>query len=109
VKLEESKKLFDSSEGGRMTKQELIDRVAQTRKISQTAAKTTVDLIFDGIADELATGGKVEIRGFGSFRVREYQGYTGRNPRFGNFVEVKPKKSPFFRAGKELRERLNSS
>ena len=92
-----------------MTKQQLIDRVAQIRKISKTAAKTTVDLIFDGIAEELAKGGRVESRGFGSFSAREYKGYTGRNPRWGNTVEVKPKKSPFFRAGKELKKRLESN
>ncbi len=92
-----------------MTKQQLVDRVAQIRKISKTAAKTAVDLIFEGMAEELVRGSNVEIRGFGSFRVREYKGYTGRNPRWGNTVEVKPKKSPFFRAGKELKERLKSS
>jgi integration host factor subunit beta len=92
-----------------MTKQQLVDLVAQRKKISKTAAKTTVDLIFDGIAEELAKGGRVEIRGFGSFSAREYKGYTGRNPRWGNTVEIKPKKSPFFRAGKELKERVASS
>ena len=92
-----------------MTKQQLIDRVAQIRKISKKTAKTAVDLVFDGMTEELAEGGRVEIRGFGSFCVREYKGYTGRNPRMGNIVEVKPKKLPFFRAGKELKERLKSS
>ena len=92
-----------------MTKQQLIDLVAQRRKISKTATKAAVDLVFNGMAEELAKGGKVEIRGFGSFSVREYKGYTGRNPRMGNIVEVKPKKLPFFRAGKELKKRLKFS
>jgi integration host factor subunit beta len=92
-----------------MTKQQLVDRVAQIRKISKTAAKTAVDLIFEGMAEELVRGSNVEIRGFGSFRIREYKGYTGRNPRWGNTVEVKPKKLPFFRAGKELKKRLKFS
>ena len=92
-----------------MTKQQLVDRVAQIRKISKTAAKTAVVLIFEGMTEEMAKGGRVEIRGFGSFSVREYKGYTGRNPRWGNTVEVKPKRSPSFKAGKELKERLKSS
>ncbi len=92
-----------------MTKQQLVDRVAQIRKISKTAAKTAVDLMFEGMTEEMAKGGRVEIRGFGSFSVREYKGYTGRNPRWGNTVEVKPKKTPFFRAGKELKKRLKFS
>ena len=93
-----------------MTKQQLIDRVAQRSEISNTVASMIVNLIFDGIAEQLAKGGRVEIRGFRSFSVREYKkGYTGRNPRWGNTVEVRPKRSPFFRAGKELKERLNSN
>ncbi len=92
-----------------MTKQQLVDRVAQIRKISKTAAKTAVDLMFEGMTEEMAKGGRVEIRGFGSFSVREYKDYTGRNPRMGNIVEVKPKKLPFFRAGKELKKRLKFS
>ena len=92
-----------------MTKQQLIDRVAQRRKISKTVAKRAVDLVFDGMTEELAKGGRVEIRGFGSFQVRRYDSYKSRNPKTGESVEVKPKKSPFFRAGKELKKRLKSS
>ena len=80
-----------------MTKQQLIDLVAQRGKIPNTLASIIVNLVFDGMAAELAEGGRVEIRGFGSFSVREYKGYTGRSPRYGNTVEVKPKRSPFFR------------
>ena len=92
-----------------MTKQQLIDRVAERVDIPGSVASIIVNLVFDGMAEELAKGGRVEIRGFGSFSVREYKGYTGRNPRWGDTVEVKPKKSSFFRAGKELKERLVSS
>jgi integration host factor subunit beta len=92
-----------------MTKQQLIDRVAQRSEIPNTVASMIVILIFDSIAEQLATGGRAEIRGFGIFSLRKHQGYTGRNPRCGYPVEVKPKKSPFFRVGKELKERLVSS
>ena len=91
-----------------MTKQQLIDRVAQRGEISKSMARILVDLVFGGMTEELAKGGRVEIRGFGSFSIRQYKGYTGRNPRWGNNVEVKPKRLPYFRAGKELMERLNS-
>ena len=64
-------------------------------------------MIFQGMTDTLAKGGRVEIRGFGSFSVRQYDGRKGRNPRTGKFVEVKPKRSPFFKVGKTLFERLN--
>ena len=92
-----------------MTKQQLIDQVAQRGELPNSVASIIVNLVFDGMTEELAKGGRVEVRGFGSFSVREYKGYTGRNPRWGGAVEVKPKKSPFFRAGKELKERLGSS
>jgi integration host factor subunit beta len=59
--------------------------------------------MFDGFTDTLKNDGRIEIRGFGSFSVREYGAYTGRNPKTGNIAEVKPKKLPFFKVGKELR------
>jgi integration host factor subunit beta len=92
-----------------MTKRQLIDCVAQRGKISKSMASIIVNLVFDGMTEELAEGGRVEIRGFGSFTTREYKGYTGRDPGRGNTVEVKPKRSPFFKAGKELKERLKFS
>ncbi len=66
-------------------------------------ARKTINLLFDSIKESLAVGDRVEIRGFGSFNVKEYKGYTGRNPKTGVKVEVKPKKLPVFRAGRELR------
>jgi len=92
-----------------MTKQQLIEHIAQAKGISKRMAGLIVDIIFQGIADALARGDKIEIRGFGSFNVRHHDGRAGRNPRTGETVEVKPKKLPFFRVGKDLRERINSS
>lgn len=90
-----------------MVKSELIQKLAERAKISKTLAETVVNVIFKSMVEELTQGKSIEIRGFGSFRVRNYKGYTGRNPRTGEKVEVVPKKLPFFRAGKELRDRLN--
>ena len=92
-----------------MTKQQLIDCLAKRQGISKQMAKRAVNLVFEGMGEELARGGRVEIRGFGSFNVREYKGYTGRNPGRGNTVEVKPKRMPHFKVGKDLFKRLNSS
>jgi len=68
-----------------------------------------VNLIFDGFNDALEKGDRIEIRGFGSFVMREYKTYTGRNPKTGKEVEVKPKSLPYFKVGKELKGRMNSS
>ena len=65
-------------------------------------------LIFDGFKDALVKGDRIEIRGFGSFVMREYKTYTGRNPKTGSEIEVKPKKLPYFKVGKELRGRMNN-
>ena len=92
-----------------MTKQQLVDRVAQIRKISKTAAKTAVDLMFEGMTEEMAKGGRVEIRGFGSFQVRSYDSFKGWNPKTGESIEVKPKRMPHFKVGKALFKRLNPS
>jgi integration host factor subunit beta len=71
-------------------------------------ATDVIDLIFDGFADELKKGGRIEIRGFGSFVLREYKTYVGRNPKTGFQLNVAPKKLPFFKVGKELKESINS-
>jgi integration host factor subunit beta len=63
--------------------------------------------MFDGFTDELKNGGRIEIRGFGSFNVRKYKAYKGRNPRTGKAVNVKPKKSPFFKVGRELKKMVD--
>lgn len=92
-----------------MTKAELIEKV--TERMNSLTTKQTevvVNMIFDSIKDALAKGEKVEIRGFGSFRVRNRRSREGRNPKTGTAVSVPPKKVPFFKTGKELREIVDS-
>lgn len=90
-----------------MNKSDLVDILSE--KLAQPRKKTeeVVNHIFDTMTDVLATGGRIEIRGFGSFVSKEYESYTGRNPRTGESIQVKPKKLPAFKVGKELRERVN--
>jgi len=95
--------------GGReMNKAELVLKVAAKSNVTQKVAKVIVDTIFDGMKDSLVKGERIEIRGFGSFVVKNYQGYTGRNPKTGRLVNVRAKRLPFFKVGKGLRERVNS-
>lgn len=89
-----------------MKRSDLIKEIAAQFRIPVSRAKAVVDLVFDSMTDELAKGGKIEIRGFGSFKVKNYKGYTGRNPKTGNSVAVEPKKGIVFRVGRELREFL---
>ncbi|HEX16555.1 MAG: integration host factor subunit beta [Deltaproteobacteria bacterium] len=90
-----------------MTKRELIQRLAERLGISQKEAKVIVDTVFEELEEALARGERIEVRGFGSFVVRSHNGYTGRNPRTGEAVEVPPKRLPHFKTGKEMRERIN--
>lgn len=90
-----------------VTKSELIERVAETTKISKGRSELAVNTIFTAMIDALVQDKGIEIRGFGSFSVRSYKAYEGRNPRTGELVHVEPKKLPFFKVGKELRERVN--
>ncbi len=90
-----------------ITKSELIDQLSDTAKLPRGRAEEVVHLIFDQMVHALIKGKGIEVRGFGSFQVREYKAYQGRNPRTGEPVHVKPKKLPFFRVGKELRERVD--
>jgi len=87
-----------------MNKSDLIDALALDQKLPVKTAESIIATILDSIAETLVNGDGVEIRGFGSFNVREYKSYDGRNPKTGNKIEVKPKKLPFFKVGKELRE-----
>ncbi len=91
-----------------MNKAELVLKVAERANVTQKVAKVIVDAIFDGMKDSLAKGERIEIRGFGSFVVKSYEGYKGRNPKTGVLVDVSRKRLPFFKVGKELRERVNS-
>jgi integration host factor subunit beta len=87
-----------------MTKSDLITLVATKNNLTEVNATRIVNLIFDGFKDALEKGNRIEIRGFGSFVMREYGTYNGRNPKTGKVVEVKPKRLPYFKVGKELKD-----
>jgi integration host factor subunit beta len=89
-----------------MTRSELIDKLAIEKNISNSVAEKIITEIFKSMIDTLVSGKGVEIRGFGSFTVREYDGYTAHNPKTGAQIEAKPKKAPFFKVGKDLKKRL---
>ncbi|MBN2284383.1 MAG: integration host factor subunit beta [Deltaproteobacteria bacterium] len=91
-----------------MNKSDLIDALSKKEDLTERQATEVVNLIFKGFSDELKKGGRIEIRGFGSFVVRNYGAYAGRNPKTGGTIQVTPKKLPFFKVGKELKERVNS-
>lgn len=90
-----------------MNRSDLIKILSKETGLTVKKAEDVVNTIFDGMADALAKGDRVEIRGFGSFKVKEYEGYTGHNPKTGEIIRVKPKKLPFFKCGKELKERVD--
>lgn len=90
-----------------MTKSELVQALADKLNITRKKGEEVVNLIFDSMSDALVKGKRVEIRGLGSFMVREYKSYTGRNPRTGASIRVAPKKLPFFKVGKELKTRVD--
>ena len=90
-----------------MNKSELIESLAMKKSLTFKKAEEVIDTVFDTMADALLSGDKIEIRGFGSLVVREYDAYTGRNPKTGEFVQVKSKKLPFFKVGKDLREKVS--
>jgi integration host factor subunit beta len=91
-----------------MTKADLIDIVADRTKLPRGRAELLVGQMFDCMVEALRRGEGIEIRGFGSFSIRAYREYQGRNPRTGEAVHVKPKRLAFFKVGKELRERVNN-
>ena len=92
-----------------MTKSDLIEAVATSLKLPKGKAELIINTIFSAMEDALKRGERIEIRGFGSFEVRSYKSYEGRNPRTGEPVKVAPKRLPFFKVGKELRERVNDA
>jgi integration host factor subunit beta len=92
-----------------MNKSDLIDALALDQNLPIKTAETIIATMLDAMSETLVNGGNVEIRGFGSFTIREYQSYDGRNPKTGQKFEVKPKKLPFFKVGKELREAVDRS
>jgi len=90
-----------------MNKSELIEALAIEKDLSHKKAEEIVNLIFDSMKQALVENDRIEIRGFGSFVVKDYKSYLGRNPKTGEIIKVKPKKLPFFKVGKELRERVD--
>ena len=92
-----------------MTKSELIDLIANRGELTKARAEQVVNCIFDAMTEALAQGEGIEVRGFGSFSVRPYRPYSGRNPRTGEKVPVPAKKLPFFKVGKELKALVNDS
>jgi len=87
-----------------MNKSDLIEKLAIKEKISGKQATDIINLIFKGFENTMKGDGRIEIRGFGNFSVREYEQYQGRNPKTGNLVKVPPKKLPFFKIGKGMKE-----
>ena len=90
-----------------MTKAQLVEEVARTTQLTKKHAELIVNTVFDSIVQSLREGEKIELRGFGSFRIRQRGARIGRNPKTGARVEVPPKKIPYFKPGKELKELLN--
>jgi len=90
-----------------MNKSELIESLAMKKSLPFRKAEEVINTVFDSMADALLSGDKIEIRGFGSLVVREYDAYTGRNPKTGERIPVKAKKLPFFKVGKDLREKVS--
>jgi integration host factor subunit beta len=99
----------DENKAGVMTKAELVDEVARVVQLTKKQAETIVNIVFDSIVDSLRAGQKIELRGFGSFRLRNRKSRTGRNPKTGEKVEVPSKKIPYFKPGKELKELINKA
>lgn len=97
-------KLFTGGGNFLMTKAELVERVANQINLTKKQTEVVVNTVFSSITDSLAEGKKVELRGFGSFRIRQRNARVGRNPKSGQKVDVPSKKVPFFKAGKELRQ-----
>jgi len=90
-----------------MNKLGLIEKLRNKADLTKNEARKVVDLFFDEMSNALANGDRVEIRGLCNFHVKHYKAYTGRNPKTGEQTRVKPKKLPFFKVGKELKERVD--
>jgi integration host factor subunit beta len=91
-----------------VNKSELIEKLATRAGLNVIQSEEIVNLIYKKMRETMVQGGRIEIRGFGSFVVKEYQSYQGRNPKTGEKIPVPPKKLPFFKVGKELKERIDN-
>ena len=90
-----------------MNKSQLIEVLAKSQNLALKKAEEVVNTVFGDMEEALGRGERVEIRGFGSFKIKEYDGYQGRNPKTGEIINVAEKKLPFFKVGKELKERVD--
>ena len=90
-----------------MNKSDLVEALSEGENLTRTKAEEVVNLFFGEMTNAFAAGERVEIRGLGSFKVKSYDGYKGRNPKTGKQIKVKPKKLPFFKCGKDLKERVD--
>ena len=90
-----------------MNKSELVEALAARNGLTYKKSEEIVNIIFDSMTDTLTNGGRIEIRGFGSFVVKHYKPYMGRNPKTGETINVAEKRLPFFKVGKELKERVD--
>lgn len=91
-----------------MNKSQLIEELAKAEDLTLKKAEMVVNALFEHMTKALVRNERIEIRGFGSFKVKSYEGYQGRNPKTGEIIEVSEKKLPFFKVGKELKERVDS-
>ncbi len=91
-----------------MTKTELIEALNNEAGLTTSNAKEVVRVFFDEISNPLTNNDRVVIRDFGTFKVKDYDGYTGHNPKTGEPIKIKPKKLPFFKCGKELKEKVDT-
>ena len=99
---------MDTPKEGAMTKAQLIDEVARVADLSRKHAELIIDIFFQSIVTALERGEKIELRGFGSFRIRQRNARQGRNPKTGETVSVPAKRIPYFKPGRELKELLNA-
>ena len=90
-----------------MTKADLVEAIREKNNMTRVKAETVVETVFESIKGALKNGDRVEIRGFGCFEIRHYEGYKGRNPKTGEVIKVEKKCLPFFRVGKELKARVD--
>jgi integration host factor subunit beta len=93
--------------GGSMTKAELVEEVSRVSDLTKKDSEVIVETVFQSIIDALHRGEKIELRGFGSFRLRQREPRKGRNPKTGDRVDVPPKRVPYFKPGKELKDLIN--
>ncbi|MGQ9653745.1 MAG: HU family DNA-binding protein [Thermodesulfobacteriota bacterium] len=92
-----------------MNKSQLVEALSHRIGLTQKRAEEIINLVFGFMADALSNDGRIEVRGFGSFVVKQYGAYTGRNPKTGEKISVPPKRLPFFKVGKDLKERVDYS